>query len=181
MSDEIAFSSTLRAGRYKLAIHTRFDPEGAKALATVQDGETVVDTREAAIDETTAPEAIEVEVRQFHDLTLSDLDLLFCVNDKVREGKNPASLARLGTLFLEKGFYDEAVETFSALLELDPEYEHIHYSLGRVWYRKGDNSKALDELRLAVEKQPNYPDVHYLLAAVRRKLGEHQEAVASCQ
>ncbi len=181
MSDEVAFTSTLRAGRYKLTLHTRFDPEGSRALATIQDGETIVDTREAALETATTPEEIEVDVHQFHDLTLSDLDLLFCVNDKVREGKNPASLARLGTLFLEKGFFDEAIETFSALLELDPGYEHIHYDLGRTWYRKGELGNALAELRLAAEKQPTYPDLHYLLAAILHKQGEHQEAAASCR
>ncbi|HPR86473.1 MAG TPA: tetratricopeptide repeat protein [bacterium] len=181
MSDEIAFSSTLRAGKRKLTIQTRFDPTAHKAWATVRDGDEVVDTREAAVDAAATPEQAALEVRQFHDLTLSDLDLLFCVTGKVQEGQNPASLARLGTLFLEKGFYDEAIDTFTAILALDPDYENIHYSLGLAWYRQGDDDRALEELRLAARKRPTYPDVHYMLATILRKKGEHQAAAASCQ
>ncbi len=181
MSRELAFNSSLRAGKRKLSIDTRFEPDSRKAVTSILDGEALVDLRKNLIDEGIAPEQLEAEVRQFHDLTVSDLDLLFCVKDKVLAGGNPGSLAKLGTIFLEKGFYDEAIDTFSTVLQRDENFENIHYSLGLAWYRKGDLDQALENLRRAAEKRPGYPDVHYLLAEVLRKSGDHREAAESCQ
>jgi tetratricopeptide (TPR) repeat protein len=181
MSHNLAFNGSLRAGKRKLAIQTRFDPESRKIQATILDGEQIVDIREALLDDQIADEQFEAEVRQFYELTLSDLDLLFCVIDKVHEGKNPASLAKLGTLFLEKGFFEEAIDTFTAILEIDDDFENIYYSLGQAWYRKGALEQALSYLHRAAEKRPGYPDVHYLLAEVLRKNGDHQLAAESCQ
>jgi tetratricopeptide (TPR) repeat protein len=181
MSKEIVFNSALRAGKRKLVIQTGFDPQARIAQATVLDGEQIVDVREWIIEERIPAEQVEAEVRQFHDLTLSDLDLLFCVIEKVNAGQNPASLFKLGTLFLEKGFFDEAIETFSSVLQIDPEFENIHYSLGHAWYRRGDLVRALENLSEAAAKRPNYPDVHLLLAEVYRKNDEHKLAAESCE
>ncbi len=181
MSREIAFNSPLRAGKRKLSIQTRYDPDSRKALTSVLDGEKLVDLRENVIDGAVADELLEAEVRQFHELTVSDLDLLFCVNDKVLAGENPDSMAKLGTLFLEKGFYDEAIDTFSTVLQRDENFENIYYLLGQAWYRKGEIDQAQENLRRAAEKRPGYPDFHYLLAEVLRKSGDHRAAAESCQ
>jgi len=157
MSRELAFDSSLRAGKRRLSISTRFEPESRKAVTSVLDGEELVDHRENLIDESVAPEQLEAEVRQLHDLTVSDLDLLFCVNDKVLAGENAGSLTKLGTLFLEKGFYDEAIDTFSTVLQRDENFENIHYSLGRAWYRKGDLDQALENLRRRPRSGPDIP------------------------
>lgn len=181
MSQEITFNSTLRAGKHKLAIETRYDSGARKAQALVQEDGRVVDERESILEESISQEFIEEEVRQFHNLIISDLDLLFCIIEKVNAGKNPASLYRLGALFLARGFHEEAIESFQTILEIDSDFESVHYSLGQAWLRQGDLDAALTHLRTAAERRPNYPDLHLTLAELFRKRGEHQQARESCE
>ncbi len=181
MSQEIDLNSMLRAGKRKLTIQTKFDARLRAVKAIVLDEEQVLDVREWNVEEDLSAAQIAAEVRQFHDLTLSDLELLFYVIEKVHAGKSPASLYKLGSLFLEKGFFDEAIESFTALIQIEPDFENGYYSLGQAWFRQGDLAQALANLRQAAAKRPNYPDVHLLLAKVLRKNGEHQMAAESCE
>ncbi len=181
MNQEIGFSHMVRAGKRKLQIQTAFVEDERKARASIFDNGHLVDTREWPLDDSIEPEQVETEVKQLHDLVASDLDLLFCVMDKVISSKNTDSMFKLGTLFLEKGFFDEAVETFNALLTLEPDYENGHFYLGQAFFLFGDTDQALYQLQQAIHLSPNYPDVHLLLGEVFRKINDPLQAIKCCE
>ncbi len=181
MSQEIGFNQTLRVGGRKLHIQTQFDHDTRKVQTAIFDGGKVIDTREYFIEEEMAPASLDAEVRQFHDLVVSDLELLFHVVNKIKSTKNSSALLKLGKMFLEKGFIDEAIETLKTLNKLDPNCREVYIHLGRAFFQKGDYVAAQENLKQACDNDPNYPDVHVLLAGVYRKIQEPIQAMEALQ
>ena len=63
-------------------------------------------------------------------------------------------LEPLGRALFMSGQLERAVETFEALLEIDPSNHYAHYALGRSLIRLGRRSDARTHLKLAVAMAP---------------------------
>jgi len=176
MATEIGFNSNLRCGSHRLRVQTGYDEGNRRVHASIFEGVNLVDTRELIFEEPPPAEMLEPEVRQFHDLVVSDLELLFHVLRKVKDAKNPDSISKLGSLFLEKGFHKEAIDTFQTLAKIAPGRADLDLHLGRALFKSGDYENAQKHLLAASEKTPNYPDVHVMLAEVFRKTQEYIKA-----
>ncbi len=181
MSREISFNHALRAGKRKLQIQTAFVEEENKVRTSISDNNQLVDVREWLLDDSLEEANRETEVKQYHDFVVSDLDLLFHVIEKVVSGKNPDSLFKLGTLFLEKGFFNEAIDAFTTLLAESPDYANVHFYLGQAYFRFGDTDQALYQLQQAIHSAPGYPDIHLLLAEVYRKINDPLQSIKCCE
>jgi len=58
---------------------------------------------------------------------------------------NLASLESLGRIYTKTGRYEEAIQTFNRMLELNPEYPNGHIALGRTYLLMGDPEQSLIE------------------------------------
>ncbi len=179
MEEKITHTSNVKFGKRKLQVQTEKEGGMRKAVATVLESGRVVDAREYRFDKSTGGEQIEQEVRQFHDMVVADLELLHSTIANVQAAANPDSYARLGTLLLEKGFIDEAIETFQKLLTMDGEYENGHYWLGKAFYKKGEPDQALKNLDKATSLTPEYPDVLLWTGRVYREKKDFTQAIQS--
>jgi Flp pilus assembly protein TadD len=63
-------------------------------------------------------------------------------------------LEPLGRALFMSGQLERAVETFEALLEIDPSNHYAHYALGRSLIRLGRRAEGRTHLRLAVALAP---------------------------
>lgn len=72
----------------------------------------------------------------------------------VEPGKG-SILEPLGRALFMSGQLARAVETFEALLEIDPSNAYAHYALGRTFIRLGRRAEAATHLRLAVALEPD--------------------------
>lgn len=70
------------------------------------------------------------------------------------EPRKGSILEPLGRALFMSGQLDRAVETFEALLEIDPSNHYAHYALGRSLIRLGRRSEARTHLKLAVAMAP---------------------------
>ncbi len=64
-------------------------------------------------------------------------------------------LEPLGRALFMSGQLERAVETFEALLEIDPSNHYAHYALGRSLIRLGRRAQGRTHLRLAVALAPD--------------------------
>lgn len=64
-------------------------------------------------------------------------------------------LEPLGRALFMSGQLERAVETFEALLEIDPSNHYAHYALGRSLIRLGRRAEGRTHLRLAVALAPD--------------------------
>lgn len=70
------------------------------------------------------------------------------------EPRKGSILEPLGRALFMSGQIDRAVETFEALLEIDPSNHYAHYALGRSLIRLGRRGEARTHLKLAVAMAP---------------------------
>ena len=70
------------------------------------------------------------------------------------EPRKGSILEPLGRALFMSGQLGRAVETFEALLEIDPSNHYAHYALGRSLIRLGRRSEARTHLKLAVAMAP---------------------------
>lgn len=87
----------------------------------------------------------------------------------------------IGSDFLRKGNYAEAVEYFRRARELKEDEPLIWYSLGYSFGRLNDNEQAVGALQKAVELNPKYTDAWYNLGSVLFKSERYKEAVEAYQ
>ncbi len=76
-------------------------------------------------------------------------------------------LEPLGRAYFISGQLDRAIDTFAALLDVDPSSHYGHYALGRALIRAGRTSEGRTHLRLAVALAP----ASHLYRGALRRLG----------
>ncbi len=179
MTDDFGLNSEIRVGKRKLHLQTSYIAELCKVCVSVFDGGRLIDKRESIIEAHALPADVREEVQHFHDLVLSDLELLFFVANKVRVSKQPAALKKMANLFLEKGFHEEAIEHFGLTLKLDSGQYDTYYNLSRAFFQKGDYQSALENLLVALEHTPDYPDIHLLLGKTYWQMGRPTLAISA--
>jgi len=179
MTDDFGLNSEIRVGKRKLHLQTSYAAESRKVSVSVFDEGRLVDKRETILDEHARQEQVRDDVQHFHDLVHSDLELLFFVANKVRVSNQPAALKKMANLFLEKGFYEEAVEHFGLTLKSDAGQHDCYFSLSRACFQMGKYQSALENLLVALEHTPDYPDIHLLLGKTYWQMNRPILAIAA--
>ncbi len=174
---DLGLNSDLRVGNKKLHIQTSFNEESRIAIAEIFEGGRIVDRRETVFDADINESRFQKEVKQFHGLVVSDLELLFFVARQVRSSKSISSIKKLGQLFLQKGFHEEAIEQFLLVQKLDKNSKCCFSELGQAYFASGDYSSAADNFLPAVDINPNYPDLYLHLAKTYWKLEKYSLAI----
>jgi len=174
---DLGLNSDLRVGKKKLHIQTSFNTETRVAIAEIFEGGRIVDRRETVFDTDISENRFQKEVKQFHGLVISDLELLFFVARQVRASKSISSITKLGKLFLQKGFYEEAIEQFLLVQKLEANASCCYNELGKAYFASGDYTAAMESFLLAIDMNPNYPDLYLNLAKVYWKLEKYSLAI----
>jgi TolB-like protein/DNA-binding winged helix-turn-helix (wHTH) protein/lipoprotein NlpI len=91
-----------------------------------------------------------------------------------RDPLNLTRLSALGQDYMKNGRLDEAIETFSRLVALRPEYPSRYSLLGWAYFLKGDAQRALIE----IDKSPTGALKTFLKIQIHFTLGDHVEAQA---
>src|SRR5262245_43882556 len=95
-----------------------------------------------------------------------------------REPDNLDALHLLGTLALQVGQPDRAVDLFGRAIALRPGEPAYHANLGAAYRALGQLDQAADCCRRAVSLRPNSPDLRANLGAVLLGQGQVETAVA---
>jgi tetratricopeptide (TPR) repeat protein len=92
--------------------------------------------------------------------------------DEVAKYPN-SSIARnnLGSLYLDRGRYDEAIAELKASAELKPTYVDPHVNLGVAYLDLNKLEEAQKELEQAIRLDPNTPKAHLNLGVIAEKTG----------
>jgi tetratricopeptide (TPR) repeat protein len=96
--------------------------------------------------------------------------------------KNPDSwlaLDHLGTIALDRGRLDEAVELFRASIRVEPRQHEAHNNLGNALRQRGEFDDAAAAVEAALAVEPDYALAHNSLALIRHDQGAYRAAIAS--
>ena len=97
---------------------------------------------------------------------------------------DPAAMQRHAETLLEQGRYEDAIDEFRAILEIDPDYALAYAGMGDTLFRMRQYDDALAALARAVSLQRDLPvagAVHRLMGRSEQELGRPDEALAHYQ
>lgn len=169
MNQDIGINSDLEVKEKKLHIQTSFSPDEQQTQVSVFEGGTLLCKREFNMHEV-AESQLQREVEQYHELVKTDIELLFHMATKVHDSQHLPSITHLAQLFLERGFYDEAIDLFEQAKSSNINTVDSDYELAKAYFKKGDYDAALHELQSVVEHYPEYPDIQLLLGKTHWRL-----------
>ncbi len=169
MNQDIGLNNDLEVKDKKLHIQTSYSNDLNLTSVSVFEGGTMLCKRDFVMEDISEHQ-LQHEVQQCHELVKTDIELLFHMADKVHESQHLPSITNLGQLFLERGFYEEAIDLFEKAKTIDTHTMSSDYELAKAYFKKGDYSSALQELETVVSHYPDYPDVHLLLGKTHWRL-----------
>lgn len=77
--------------------------------------------------------------------------------------------------------YDEAIQDFSDVIELRPDYADAYHWRGRAKWNKDDNKGALEDLRIAARLDPNNRQIHLIRSAIAEIEGNSTYAMLEAE
>ena len=83
----------------------------------------------------------------------------------------------IGTILIERGELDEAIEHFLQALRIKPDYVDAHINLAVVLDKQGRTAEAIEHYLQALRIKPDYEKVHFNLALALDKQGRTAEAI----
>lgn len=77
--------------------------------------------------------------------------------------------------------YDEAIDCYTKLLEIEPDNDKIYYELGHLYLQKNDSLPAVNAFSMALEKEEENPFYHNSIAFALVQLEQYDEAIEHYQ
>lgn len=90
--------------------------------------------------------------------------------------ENPEYLARLGDLYFESSRYEQAIEMYKRVLNLNPQDVDTYNDMGLALYYTGRSDLATDTLKKGAEAAPSYQRIWLSLGFVLMSSGRNEEA-----
>lgn len=106
-----------------------------------------------------------------HQLIIDEIKLLFVINEKLKQIRQPLPHFRLGKVFLSRGFTEEAINNFARTVEINPEFINGYIKLGLAYFKHALYDEALKAFLQAHKLGPNFPDIINYLGVVYSKMG----------
>ncbi len=89
----------------------------------------------------------------------------------------PDAQYALGRVDIQLGYYEEAIQALTKVLELEPERSEVRGDLGTAYYAMEEYSIAVGELNGALRDNPDDTVAMYMLAKTYWKLDSHDKAL----
>ena len=77
--------------------------------------------------------------------------------------------------------YDEAIDCYTKLLEIEPDNDKIYYELGHLYLQKNESLPAVNAFAMALERDDNNPFYHNSMAFALVQLEQYDDAIEHYQ
>jgi tetratricopeptide (TPR) repeat protein len=91
----------------------------------------------------------------------------------------PSDQTQQGEMFMSQGRWEEAIQTFTAALRIEPNNAALHSNLGMAYYFHGDSAAAIPELQAAVRLDQARVDALHGLGLALADRGDFEGAIAA--
>lgn len=161
--DNLGLNDDVAVGGRKFHVQTSVSAsENAIVAQVFHDGQ-VIDSREVALPANVERKETDERVKEVHQELITEMEVLYYINEKVKTVRHAQSANKLGLVFLQKNLYDEAVAQFRLALEIDPTYSEVYANLGKTYLVADAFDAAVEILRKGVEQAQEYADIRNYL------------------
>ena len=91
------------------------------------------------------------------------------------ENVNPTPYHNLAVAYEEIGEHSLAVELYTKVIELDPNWDHRYFKRGCCYLKMGEYRKAIEDFKIALQLEPTSNAASEQLEAALSKLEEESE------
>jgi tetratricopeptide (TPR) repeat protein len=95
------------------------------------------------------------------------------------DGDNFDATVGLGNVSARQGKTANAIQSFEAALEINPDSWQVRVLLGRLYVSQKRTAEAIQQLNIALQSQPKNGDLAAEYGALMMQLGQHREAVTA--
>ncbi|MBN2091914.1 tetratricopeptide repeat protein, partial [candidate division KSB1 bacterium] len=169
-------TNEVNAGGKKFQVQTHFIESPAKILSAVYSNSVLLYEKYFGV-ENLNPEQIREKMYILHRETISDIELLFFMADKVRSIHHPVSNNKLGVVFLKRNLIDEAIEQFKFALERDGKMVEALINLGIAYLLQKNYPLALETLQKGKALNVEYADLYNYTGLVNLELNKLDAAL----
>ena len=168
-------------GNRQFHIHTGTDPQHQEAISEVfESGKYIYNNSLKytlrGYQSKNSIDHIKKVTQGLHENVMDELEVLFTVNEKIKLIRQYLPHYRLGSIFSERNFYEEAIENFERCIKINPDFISAYKRLAIVYLKQHEYVKAEDELLKAHQLKPEYPDILNLLGVVSTLQKKYKEA-----
>jgi len=126
----------------------------------------------------TVEQAIQLAYQHHQAGSLAEAEKLYR-QILAQQPAHPDALRLLGTLAVQTGHSDAAVDLFRQALRTRPDHAETHNNLGNALEAGGRLDEAISAYRRAIELTPDYAEAHYNLGIALQDAGRVEQAVVS--
>ncbi|MEJ2634678.1 MAG: tetratricopeptide repeat protein [Calditrichia bacterium] len=179
--DNFGIHDRIEINEREFHIHTGTVSEKKKIISEVFEKGMFLTSRQYNLDLRKEPFQMNYEylnkiTKEFHNSVIDELESLYRVEEKLNHFKHPISRYHLGTLFLKRNLYEEAIRQFSKAIEQDSRLVKAYIGLGISYLKSRAFEKALNVFQKALELGEKYPDLMNYTGLAHLFLGEFDRA-----
>jgi len=186
MSD-IGYNDNVRVGNRTFHIQTASNfSKGVARCEVFEEGRLITSQavdfeRRKKKNEESLENRIRKTVSSLHQDTVSEIDLMFMIAEKVKKLRHAPSNIKLGLIFLSNNLIKDAIEQFETALSMDPDSAAALNNLGLAYVRLGQYAKAIKYLSQALGKGNPYADIYNNLGLAYLREKQHYKALKNFQ
>lgn len=174
---DFSIDDSLYVGGKKYQIQTNSSGESRKIVSILFANGKVLDSNVFVYGPELSEAALTRLVRSVHNKKVVEMKSLFQIAQKLVKEEHSEALNKLGSVFLGKRMYGEAVRQFRRTLEIEPDYAEAQNNLGLALSLAGKDGEALELYQKAILNQPNYADLHNNLGVLLCKIHRYKEGI----
>lgn len=161
--ENLGLNNDVLVGGRKFHVQTNFSPSKNAIVANVFEDGIVIDSQEVAVSEDLSESASADLIQETHQELITEMEILYYINEKVMSVRHAASANRLGLLFLQKNLLQDAIQQFKLALDIDPNFSEVFANLGKAQLMSNLFDDAVVTLKKGAQQAPDYADIqHYL-------------------
>jgi tetratricopeptide (TPR) repeat protein len=82
----------------------------------------------------------------------------------------------LGNIYLNEGYYRQAIENLTKVIERNPELTQAYFGIARAQIELSQYDEAIENLNIAIQLNPNFREAYGLMAEAYKRAGNPQAA-----
>ncbi|MFQ5649215.1 MAG: tetratricopeptide repeat protein [bacterium] len=161
--ENLGLNKDVSVGRRTFHVETNFlNSAGLIVSNTFLDGQ-VIDSKEVSVRAGLPDQEVGALLNEVHQQTITDMEILYYIDEKVKTVRHASSANKLGLLFLQKNLYRESIEQFNLALEIDPGLSEVLANLGKALLMTDSLDEAIEVLERGTQQAPQYADIQNYL------------------
>lgn len=161
--ENLGLNNDVLVGERKFHVQTSFSDTKKMIVSNVFNEGQVIDSKEVQANNGISDSELKNRIQEVHQELVTEMEVLYYINEKVKTVRHAPSANKLGLLFLDKNLYEEAIAQFNLALEIDPDFPEVYSNLGKTYLIEGSYEKAIEILERGASQAPQFADIQNFL------------------